>query len=242
MKVHIGPYNDWIGPYQIAEMLCFWVKKVPDEYGFLRYPDWVHNFGTWLGEDKHGNNNWLTNLCLWIESKRDRKVEVRIDYYDTYSMDHTLALIILPMLKQLKTNISGAPNVDDKDVPKELRSTSAPEKENEWDIDNNHFKRWDYVLDEMIWAFEQIVNLDNDSQFFTGHSNKLLMPVDKDGNKLGEPLPLGQKDKNIKADYYQLVDGPNDTSKFDKKGYDKHHKRIKNGTTLFGKYFRNLWV
>mgnify|MGYP003346662378 CR=1 FL=1 len=23
------------------------------------------------------------------------------------------------------------------------------------EIDNNHFKRWNYILDEMIWAFEQ---------------------------------------------------------------------------------------
>jgi len=242
MKVHIGPYNDWIGPYQIAEMLCFWVKKVPDEYGFLRYPDWVHNFGTWLGEDKHGNNNWLTNLCLWIESNRGRKVEVRIDYYDTYSMDHTLALIILPMLKQLKTNISGAPNVDDKDVPKELRSTSAPEKENEWDIDNNHFKRWDYVLDEMIWAFEQLNDDNNDAQFHSGESEILWQALDKDHNLIGKPEDIKSGTKHEGVVTYQMVKGPNDTSKFDKKGHEKHHKRIQNGTMLFGKYFRNLWV
>ncbi len=48
MKVVIGPYTTWIGPYQIAEKLCFWAKPVPDEIGMKRKPDWVHDFGTWL--------------------------------------------------------------------------------------------------------------------------------------------------------------------------------------------------
>jgi hypothetical protein len=39
----------------------------------------------------------------------------------------------------------------------------------------------------------------------------------------------------------QWKKGPNDTSKFDKKGYTKHHERISNGTRLFGKYYRALW-
>lgn len=161
MKVYIGPYRKWIGPYQIAEKLCFWAKPVVDEYGMKSEPDWVHDFGTWLAEDKNGNDSWLTKACIWIESKKTRKVDVQLHKYDTWSMDGTLAYIILPMLKQLKATKHGSPNVDDKDVPKELRSTSAPDKDNPWDIDDNHHVRWDWVLDEMIWAFEQC-HADND--------------------------------------------------------------------------------
>ena len=50
MKVYIGPYKNWVGPYQIAEALCFWAKPVKDEYNFKRIPDWLHNFGTWLSQ------------------------------------------------------------------------------------------------------------------------------------------------------------------------------------------------
>ncbi len=32
MKIYIGPYKNWVGPYQIAEALCFWAKNVEDEY------------------------------------------------------------------------------------------------------------------------------------------------------------------------------------------------------------------
>ena len=38
---------------------------------------------------------------------------VKIDYWDTWSMDHTLSYIIVPMLKQLKATKHGAPYVDD---------------------------------------------------------------------------------------------------------------------------------
>jgi hypothetical protein len=51
---------------------------------------------------------------------------IKIDKWDTWSMDHTLSPIILPMLKQLKEVKHGAPNVEDEDVPEHLRSTSAP--------------------------------------------------------------------------------------------------------------------
>ena len=145
MKVYMGPYKNWFGPYQLAELLCFWAKKEKDEYGFPKKPDWVHNFGEWLAhgsvepEPKVGDiykwrdrpHTWLYKFLSWIESKRKRTIYVKIDRWDTWSMDHTLAYIVAPMLKQLRNSTHGSPNVDDEDVPEELRSTSAPPKENE---------------------------------------------------------------------------------------------------------------
>jgi hypothetical protein len=87
--------------------------------------------------------------------RKNRAVHVEIEPHDTWNMDTTLALIIHPMLVQRKATQHGAPHVDDNDVPDELQSTSAPAKANEWDTDDNYFKRWVWVLDEMIWAFEQ---------------------------------------------------------------------------------------
>ena len=72
----------------------------------------------------------------------EREIQVRIHDYDTYSMDHTLSLIIVPMLKQLKATTHGAPNIALEDVPEELHG------------DEEFFERWDWVLDEMIYAFE----------------------------------------------------------------------------------------
>jgi hypothetical protein len=85
----------------------------------------------------------------------DPEIEVRIDKEDTWSMDYTLAHVILPMLIQLKETKNGSPLTDDADVPEELRSTIAEPKENKWDTDSNFHKRWNWVMDEMIWAFTE---------------------------------------------------------------------------------------
>jgi len=226
MKVNIGPYRNFVGPYQIAEMLCFWVKEEKDEIGYPKKPDWVHDFGTWLsgGEEK---DSVLMKLCTWIESKRKRTIKVRIDNYDVWSMDHTLAYIILPMLKKLKDNKHGAGFVDDEDVPEDLRSTNAPPKENEYDTDANHFKRWDWVLDEMIQAFKCKVDDSWEDQYHSGVHDIVW--------------EVSSTDENGKPKLYQMKDGPKNTYKCDYEALEKHGKRNQNGYRLFGKYYSNLW-
>ena len=236
MKVKIGPFKDWFGPYQLAELLCFWAKDVEDEYGIKSKPDWVHNFGEWLahgsvepepevGEirswDRERHDTMLSKFLTWVHSKKQRKIQVHIDKYDTWSMDHTLALIVLPMLKQLKEKQHGAGFVDDKDVPKELRSTSAPAKENEWDTDDNHFKRWEWVKDEMIFAFNSKVDDSWEEQFQSGEHDIQW--------------------KKLENGHSEMIKGPNDTFEINMKGRKAYEKRIQNGFALFGKYYENLW-
>jgi hypothetical protein len=96
------------------------------------------------------------NIGPYTDDGEDQKVEVHIDNYDTWSMDYTLAHIVLPMLKQLKETKHGAPDVDDLDVPRYLRR-SIEEKTKyttEGITDDLWFERWDWVLDEMIYAFD----------------------------------------------------------------------------------------
>lgn len=99
-------------------------------------------------------HNWLYN---WFGYYPKQRTSIKIHKWDTWSMDDALAPIILPMLVQLKETKHGAPMVDMKDVPKELRATKK--QLNEYlkggDTDPHHFERWDWILDEMIWAFEQ---------------------------------------------------------------------------------------
>jgi hypothetical protein len=214
MKIYIGPYRDWIGPYQIADKLFFWLSK-----------DKRFEIGGWMaGPD--GKDTWLQKVCAWVESHKKRKVKIRIDKYDTWSMDHTLALIILPMLKQLHETKHGAPCVDDEDVPEGLglRSTEAPPKENDYDIDDNHFKRWDWVLEEMIQAFECKNNEDWSEKYWTGTSKIEWQDSDTeyDGKKCKRMVELGDR-------------------KCDWDAYRAHEERNKNGFRLFGKYYQALW-
>ena len=158
------------------------------------------------------------NVLNWIWfDRRIQKVSVHIDDFDTWSMDHTLAYIIDPMLKQLKLTKHGAPNVDNKDVPKELRSVPAKN-----DICPTHFDKWDWVLDEMIFAFES-KHTDWEEQFQSGeHDTQWIEVAMSDGLS-------------------ELVKGPNDTFEIDWEGRTAYQERISNGFRLFGKYFENLW-
>jgi len=238
MKIYIGPYTNWYGPYQLAETLCFWAKEEKDEYGIPRKPDWVHNFGEWLahgsvepepevGEirswDRDRHDTLLARLLYWIHSKKQRTIKVHIDRWDTWSMDNTLAYIILPMLKQLKATKHGAPQVDIDDVPKHLKPTkkALAAYNKDGTTDEQFFDRWDWVLDEMIFAFDSKVNDGWEDQFETGTSELQW--------------------KTLEGGMSEMVRGPNDTKEYDREGRKKYEERIANGFRLFGKYYQSLW-
>lgn len=217
MKVNISGYpTDWLR--------C----RIHDRYMNKKYGfDWpddeeytkLEKFFEKLEEIIQSVYNATVNKVLRY---RKRKIYVRIDRSDTWSMDNTLSHIILPMLKQLRDTKHGAPFVDDEDVPEYLRSTAAPPKENEWDTDDNHFKRWDWVLEEMIYTFECEVDENWEDQFHNGKHD--IQWVKEDTLKM-----------------YRMEKGPNDTHVFDKEAHDKAWARRNNSMRLFGKYYHNLW-
>jgi hypothetical protein len=214
MKVYISKYRyHWLSPYTILEKVVFWKEL---DY----HTPWVEKWSDRLSPISVGIQKFLDFVHPEVKY-------VKIDKYDTWSMDNTLSIIILPMLKQLKATKHGAPCVADEDVPEELRSTSAPAKENEWDVDENHFKRWDWILDQIIWSFEQKQpDCDWMEQYTSGDTDIQWVVTDKMYD--GKPT-------------YQMVDGPNHTRTYDWDGAKLHEKRIQNGLNLFGKYYQNLW-
>jgi hypothetical protein len=158
MKVYIGKYRDrWVS--RVHE------RYMDKEHGW-NWPEYgqkglstVHEpFKEVVLRNLEDALQWVYNHTINLYLDRyERKVKVRIDKQDTWGMDHTLAPIILPMLKQLKETKHGAPNVDIEDVPKELRPSEEWIKRynRDGETDPYFFKRWDWVMDEMIWAFEQ---------------------------------------------------------------------------------------
>jgi len=77
-----------------------------------------------------------------LDTIHPRVEYVHIDKYDTWNMNTTLAKIILPMLKQLKEEKYGYP------------STLTE-------------KKWNTIVDEMIWSFEQVLDDESDEKFWT---------------------------------------------------------------------------
>ena len=216
MKIYKSNYrHHWISPYKILEKVFFWREIDYDEPIIEKWADRLEPF----------SKAWQS----FMDFIHPRIDYVKIDRYDTWSMDHTLANIILPMLKILKENKHGAPNVDDEDVPMELQSWTSPAKD-EYDVDGHHFARWDYVLGEMIFAFECKVDDDWDKQFWSGTSSFETVECDKTFFN-----PITQKEEKT----YQMVQRGD--LKCDWESRQKMQDRITNGFRLFGKYYEGLW-
>jgi hypothetical protein len=223
MKIYKSNYrNHWISPYTIIDYVFFWTawskcsrsRHIVEDTAFVDHPAWVKTVSTYLAP--------VSRAVQWILDLVHPSVNyIRIDPYDTWSMDHTLADIILPMLRQLQATKHGSPMTDDADVPKYLQSHMAQPKEYEWDTDSLHHMRWDWILAEMIWAFEQKIADDAESQFFD-HS-------------------AYEKDKVPVRDWLADMENRVSKSKYDREGHEVWSARKANGFRLFGKYFEALW-
>jgi hypothetical protein len=176
MKVNIGPYKNYFGPYQIAEKIFFWKENNYEEDNI------IEKFGYWLSTT-NGKQSRFSKFCYWLNSKSKRKIKVHIDNYDVWSMDRTLALIILPMLNKLKEDKMSSPYTDPSDVPEELRPNNGPDGENGY-LDNTHHERWTWIIDEMIFAFEHIANDEWENEFIKDDETATFgITIDRDGIK-----------------------------------------------------------
>lgn len=143
MKIYISNYrNHWISPYIILDKFLFWRK----------------NYDAYAQEPP----KWLNFLCeswkKFLDTIHPRVNYIKVDEYDTWNADVILATIIVPVLKLLKENKYGSPMTDYEDAPEEFRSYNSEgyDPADRWDGDKNMHKRWNWVLDEMIYAFENV--------------------------------------------------------------------------------------
>ena len=215
MKIKIGDY-----PYGLT--CTIYNNYMNKRYDYGDWPTEHTRFERcleWLDDriqDFYNIFNWL-----WFD-RRQQKINVHIDPWDTWSMDHTLSHIVVPMLIQLKETKHGAPYVDTKDVPAELQPKKLTKKQKQnGETDNTHFERWDWVLDEMIFAFESKRQDDWEQQFYSGEHDVYF--------------------EDIGNGHSEMKRGPKDTFEVDREGMQAYQDRISNGFQLFGKYYEALW-
>lgn len=244
MKVYIGKYPTNYWHCQIH------MKYMDKKYGhnwensntrFEKFLEKCENSIQWIYD--HSVNYFVKDF--------KRKIDVRIDTEDTWSMDNTLAHIILPMLKQLKDTKHGSPYVDKEDLPVELRLTKREQKvfdEGHWNkklkateeeiqaVSKKFHSQWAYIMDQMIWSFEQEVNEDDEHKHYYDpyEPNEIITPktyniTDKDGNVIEKEWPLW-------SEKFQREMG-----KFNVEKHKVYNDRKQLGFTLFGKYYQALW-
>jgi len=163
-----------------------------------------------------------------------RRVSVEIERFDTYSLDHTLAHIILPALLQLKATKHGIPHefADAGGADYESQESFDFYKEShDWAFEQK-VKEWDLVLDKMIWSFQQIAFDDYDQEYHHGKTEYDWVKTDKQF-----PNPITGK----MEDTFQMVDKNPEDHWYDHIGHQLHEERIQEGLELFGKYYRHLW-
>jgi hypothetical protein len=145
-----------------------------------------------------------------------RKISIKVDEWDSWNADSTIAMVAHPVLVQLKDKSPSFGFIDDEDVPAELgiRSTDCESSEKEFDYDSNALARWNWFLDEIIWTMNEIANAHPTEDSFYDHSN------------------VNEKDHLMK----QVKD-----IKVDEEGLRNYRNRLQKGCELFGKYFQTLW-
>lgn len=226
MKIYKSNYRShWVSPYVILEKVFFWREIDYDEPIIKKLSDFLNPFSI----------AWQK----FLDFVHPRISYVKIDYYDTWSMDSTLADIILPMLKQLRDTKHGSPLVDLDDVPEELRMVGYEDGSSQFLLefdDNKQYqneswemthRRWEWVLNEMIFAFDHFVDDTWENEYSSGVIDTVHVPCEwyEDG----------------KPKLYSIEYGPNHTYKCDYEGMNKVYRRMDNGFRLFGKYYRGLW-
>lgn len=164
----------------------------------------------------------------------NRKILVQVDRHDSYNVDSTLAYIILPVLHQLKNTMHGVPgefaDVGGEDYNSQLCFDFYSETHNE--AFELSCKKWNEILDKMIWSFQQIVFDDYEKLYRHGDAEYDWAESDHE-----YPNPISGKMEKT----FTLVDkNPNDHW-HDFVGQQLHEQRIQEGLELFGKYYRNLW-
>lgn len=222
MKVVIGKYRSGLRPF--TRLHSWYVEKRFDK------PKWV------VKDDQYNMiDRAVERVCDALQSvvhatinrpiiwkMKDQRIKVHIDPWDTWNLDHTLALVIHPALVRLKETMHGSQLVDAEDVPEHLRPEPEQASAGLYG-DNRVHERWEWVLGEMIWAFEQCTKPDHGTdQFYSGKAKISFKPVEG-------------------TDLSQMVEDSDSTFKVDVDGRDAHIKRVRNGLRLFGKYYLGLW-
>lgn len=233
MKVKIKNYPNH---YDISKPFDNYIYKK-----YKRYPHRTFNKMNFVETTVYNfieilQDTFVNRYNRYLESKN--RVNVKIDSWDLVSLDHTLALIILPALKKFREDGRVSIWVDDEDVPDDIKSTnSKPYDSSFGEVDEFYFVRSEYVVDAMIYAFKKIVDDSWEHEFYSYPNGDRpdfnFIAVDIEGNEVDEDAYDGEVMYRMDSTNRVVVD--ND-------GIKAINDKIQFGLKMFGKYYRGLWL
>ena len=154
-----------------------------------------------------------------------RKVDIRIDKWDAWSLDHTLALIIAPSLEALKKTLHGYPSTI---LQEEINLFPSQTRRVEIDTDEESegVRKWTGILDQMIWSFSEVA---------ADYPNAPPIPprLNASEDEHGDLDKWLETINEAKYDEVELAKWRSDLAKY--------NARIDAGLMLFAKWYRNLW-
>lgn len=214
MRVKIGPYKSWIGPYQLTG----WIKRIFGEKRYDKFTDsdFFNKF-----------SDFVMPACTYVEKKRKRSIRIQIDKYDTWSADNTLSHIAVPLLEQLRDKKQGSPIIEDEDLPEYLQSVVRADVDfTSGDQDDLIEARWNWIMNEIIWAL-------------TEHRDDTWEEMYYDRNVADPGKTLAAL---TGEEIFAIIPPARDAANVDFDGRLLHDERIQRGMELFGKYFRSMWT
>jgi len=151
-------------------------------------------------------------------------MKAKTDWIDAYSF---MAKKMLPYLYDFRDNKKlGTPYFEDLDVHPFEKRTDEEQKS----IDEIRTERWDYIINEIIFALEYCVNEDDSdcqvvNPLYNPNQDKVFKDTPIRENGTSELLP-NEDYGATKTDMTLLKDKMN---------------RVREGLRLMGQYFMNLW-
>ena len=173
------------------------------------------------------------NIGKYKKNGNPRTEKIQIDTWDTWSMDHNLSLIIIPMLKQLKETKRGAPgSMSAFGMQSNMNRQQCFNFYEDGDelSDKIGFEQWDEIMDKMIWSFEELIR-DDPPEFW------ITKPIWHDNweDNWSDFAPDNEKSPGCKTLRLKRE------GKMDHKAWKEYEDRIQDGLDLFGSHFRGLW-
>jgi hypothetical protein len=153
VKVYIGPYPNI---YSTNRWKSFWYKVLYNTTVEYISDKQQADYNKSLVGFIDSSISFILNISInAINKRRFRRINIIAHKYDAIQTHQTLALVILPVLKQLRKNSTSIFIVAPEDVPAHLK---LPDDLSEFDIHANAYARWRYIIDSMIVAFEYLAN------------------------------------------------------------------------------------